>query len=66
MHVKEPNLTVRGMHPGYSSVISASLIHLFQAHNNFWYNLSAQFKKKKKKKTKKTQKTQELWEWCLD
>lgn len=56
MHVKEPNLTVRGMHPGYSSVISASLIHLFQAHNNFWYNLSAQFKKKKKKRQKRNPK----------
>lgn len=52
MHVKEPNLTVRGMHPGYSSVISASLIHLFQAHNHFWYNLCAQFKKKQQQQKK--------------
>lgn len=27
VHVKVPNLTERGKHPGYSSVIRASLIH---------------------------------------
>lgn len=61
MYGKEPNLAVRGMHPGHSNVISTSLIHSRSLITPATTNPPCLKKKKKRKK-----KIPGTWGWCLE